>query len=309
MLTQHYYEEGLTLYEYWAQAWSGYSYIDTLREHGFSTNLYLDYLSTYGSLSDIQSKTDNLRAFDEIQVNLSGLLSVSMRLSMGRLSPYMVKNSFLSPLTPAFGNRLFTITTLDPLSTQPPIVSLNADMKFHDYILSNEMSSGNNQRVFNVMHMNGGHGVGRNISGVLHSFEVLGDYFNKMKETGIYDNSTIIVLGDHGANYVAPDVTSLLIKPRGARGDLTIDSESELSHRYFPASILEIAGITHKESGISYFDVIGNTTAPTRIFYYTEHWWAAWTEYGAFGTINFYGMYKVSGDATDISNWELTPVP
>jgi hypothetical protein len=309
MLTQHYYEEGLTINEYLTQAWAQHSYIDTLREYGFSTNLYLDYLSTYGSLSDIRNKTDNLRQVDDLQVNIRGVFSVNLRLSLGRLSPYMVKNTFFGPLTPAFGNSFFTFVIADPLSAQPPIVSLIADMKFHDYILSNEMSSGNDQRVFNVMHMNGGHGAGRNIPGVLHSFEVLGDYFDKMKEIGVYDNSTIIVLGDHGARYKAPDVTSLLIKPRGSRGELIIDSESELSHSYFTSSILEIAGITHGEPEITYFDIIDSATAPTRVFYYTEHWWTAWTEYGMFGTMTFYGLYKISGDASDISNWEFIPAP
>jgi len=305
MMTQHYYREGQTIDEYWEEAWKQHSYIDTLRENGFTTNLYLDYLSTYGSLNNIRSKTDNLREIGGMWVQTTSVFSINIRLSMSRAAPYFLKNTFLENVTPDFGNEFFDFDIPDPRAFQPPIAGAFADIKFYEYILNNEFNSGNDKKVFTLMHMNGAHGR-INIPGINLSVEILDTYFTKLKEIGVYDNCTIILLGDHGAGYEThgvPELTGLLIKPKGSRGVLKTDSIYELSNKYLGASVLEIAGITSGLPDITYFDILSGASPQIRYLFNLSDWWASWAEYGTEARMVYYGTYEVRGDASDAGNW------
>jgi len=314
MMTQHRYKEGQTMSEYWTEAWAQRSYVDTLREHGFTTNLYLDYMTTYGSLDEIAGKTDNIREFEAIRLNTRSFISSVMRLSLGRLSPYILKNAFLAPVASDFGNSIFTLTVSDPLAVMPPVVSNNSDLQFFEYINQNEMSSGNSKKVFTVMHMIGAHYDYGGVPNLDINFTILNTYFDKMKETGVYDNTTILIIGDHGDGndfdiVFFPTSTSVLIKPRGSAGELAIDTESELSHKYFPASLLEIAGIPQDSLGLSYFDIINGASSPVRIIYALSNWFLAFKDQGDAGTMIEVGKFEVSGDSNNDENWRFIPSP
>jgi len=324
MLTQYYYREGLGIREYWNEAWAQHNVIDTLRENGFTVNLLLDYLSTYSDVSNIKDRADNLTEFEALEVNYSGLLSVSMQLSLGRLSPYLMKNIFMAPLTPAFGNQLFTVPAYDPLAVMPPVISYDSDAQFLEFMMLNDFTSNSERQVLSIIHLNGAHGSGwsydeYNIPGARQSFEVITYYIRGMQEAGVYDSSTIIILADHGqgngddfgSGIGVPVTTSLLIKPRGATGNLSIDTETELSNKYFAASILELAGLPHNELGLSYFDIIYGRYLPPpyRIVYAFDSWWGAWWENDEMGraTIPLLGIYEIRGNANDRENWTFIP--
>lgn len=89
-------------------------------------------------------------------------------------------------------------------------------------------------------------------------------YMDEMKALNVYDDSTIIVTADHGINSKDGDFHDtfscpvFLVKPRGARGPLTVNhtpsSQSDLG-----ATILDLAGVdTNLNSyGVSVFDENG----------------------------------------------------
>ena len=132
-----------------------------------------------------------------------------------------------------------------------------------------------------------------------------------MKKLGVYDNSTIIVLGDHGRapseievddldGLTSAITTALLVKPAGAEnGKLSYDRDSELSLDFFPASILEYAGIDHEEFGISFNDVVEKDLHPDR--------WLQTFDFGGYGKTIYKTLYKINGDARDFDNWEPQP--
>lgn len=129
-----------------------------------------------------------------------------------------------------------------------------------------------------------------------------------MKKLGIYDNSTIIVLGDHGRapfeieregkdGIESAITTALLVKPKNASAEpLKFDRESELSNDFFPASILEYAGIDHEKFGCSFNDVINGDLHPERYFQTYD--------FGGYGRVIYKTLYKVTGDARNFDNWE-----
>ena len=236
-----------------------------------------------------------------------------------------MKNIFLSPITPAFGNSLISYYTHDPLSVHHPIVSGTTDWQFHQYIYNNNLTADSDKRFFSAMHFNGAHGrtpdgvpdLPRNIPGLVASFDALCTYFEKMKEIGVYDNTTIFIVGDHGAasasdldygsGWNTPVLSGTLIKPAGSTGRLRFDNVTEMSNRYLAASILEAAGIEYQWLSPSYFDILNGDTPPYRIVFGLEHWWPAWWDPESSGMLTYKGHYEITGDANIPENWVFIP--
>ena len=323
MLTQLYYDfnSGTTFSEYWDEAWARHTVVDTLRENGYTTNLYLDLTSTYGNTENIRGRTDNIIEDVVLKSNFNETLVVSGRLSLGRLAPYLLKNFFLAPLESSFGNSFFSIVTDYIYEIAEPSVGSLSDLDFYRFIKSNEFALASANRVFNFIHLNCSHvdtdlAVTKNgyhyneetgtivtrgnyVDTTRACFLILDIFFEKLKSLGVYDNSTIILLGDHGVK--TQSTTSLLIKPRGSSGPLRIDESAELSNKYLYASILEAAGIPHDGAGVSYYDIINGAPPPTRVVYDQTYWFAARNESEI---ISLNGIYEINGDANDFDNWK-----
>lgn len=310
MLTQHYYTEGQTFAEYWDDAWSRHNVIDSLRGHGFTTNLYLDRWSTINDLSNIENRTDNIRtAPDDFRASLnSGTFATTMtRMSFGRMAPYLLKNIFLEPVTLDFGNHFVTLSYEIP-SAQHFYVGPYHDRVFLDFIRDNEFTADKENGVFTFVHLNGAHAGGsdhpQDIPSLVQNFEILDRFFSAMRELDVFDSSTIIIVGDHGYQDLGlPFTVSLFIKPPGGAGALITDSETEMSNKFFAASILQAAGLSHEHLGLSFFDVIDGAPVPERRTYYLTRWWEPFVEYGAEGQMELLGYYRVSGDANNADNW------
>ena len=129
-----------------------------------------------------------------------------------------------------------------------------------------------------------------------------------MKKLGVYDNSTIIILGDHGRPPVeieqenekylsSPIMTSLLVKHKNADSvPMQTDSDVELTNDFFPASILDYAGIDHDKFGYSYNDVITQELHPVR---YLQTY-----DFKGYGRLEAKTLYKITGDARNFENWK-----
>ena len=312
MLTEVHYEEGLTMEGYWERAWANHSYIDILRENGFVTNLYIDYLASYNNLEQIQHKTDNLGEIRNIQINSRDFFVVNMRFSLGRIVPYVLKNYFLDPIGPAFATRIFDVVVADPMSVHNLNISKVSDDMFYHYVLDNEFKRDSNKSVFMIKHLFCSHMVEQGAFDAANTMGILQVYFEKMKALGVYDISTIILIADHGASFdsrYTPVTSTLMIKPKNSRGRLVIDTETELSNAYFAESILEIAGLRRDDSEVSYYDIInGEPSPPLRFLYQYSSWWTLLHNSGTdSGTLTFYGMYEIQsgGDPMDITNWRF----
>ena len=127
-----------------------------------------------------------------------------------------------------------------------------------------------------------------------------------MKSLGVFDNSTIIILGDHGrapaelkGNQTTLDsaiTSALLIKPANEDAHpLKIDSESELSIDLFTSSILEYANIDNSDFGYSYNDVIENNISRERVLRSYD--------FAGYGRMVYQAMYHITGNAREFENW------
>jgi len=327
MLTHSMYK-GNDWVDYVGNAWEGETVEKKLKENGYDVNLLIDNLTTYGSVAQLQDQCDNINHCDPDEVKFNylggkGIIPAMTQLSLSKLSPYMWKNEFIN----GFGANLssdFVQYKHEVMDMQPMSVGLECDLKYYDYITSHEFTADAPNKTFSFIHLNGAHDPEQELADLYDSsipldrwvttrgdFEILFYYFDQMKKLGVYDNSTIIVLGDHGRapseievddldGLTSAITTALLVKPAGAEnGKLSYDRDSELSLDFFPASILEYAGIDHEEFGISFNDVVEKDLHPDR--------WLQTFDFGGYGKTIYKTLYKINGDARDFDNWEPQP--
>jgi hypothetical protein len=313
--------------EYFGRAWGRRNFMDCLRDSGYVTTLLPDGITTFGHIDNIVNHADNVETTDTSALSFKPgkILNITLRISLARVAPYLLKE----PLVKGIGfdfNNAFIEGGLDS-DALPYVVGTDSDMMFYNRLRSTGLSTPHTENVFTFAHFYGAHGSGlkydsdsgtviEHQEGGTHLdsgrafFAILNEYITQLKDLGIYDSSTIIIITDHGslrsavwANghsendsvLLSPVSSTLLIKPRDSRGALQLDVDAELSHINFAASVLEFAGLPHSEFGESYGDIIRNGGTQTRTF--NLMWWVN------FGHIRPISRFTIEGDANDFDNW------
>ena len=140
----------------------------------------------------------------------------------------------------------------------------------------------------------------------LGSFKIIDEYISQLKKLGVYDNTTIIISGDHGFPYTDTDPlfdymeegtrTCIFVKPKNSRSD-------KLSIKHTPASVNDIIPTIIKDANIktkhnygkSLFEIDENETR-SRIYYHSRI---------SGNSKLILDKYKITGDAADVKNWKL----
>lgn len=124
------------------------------------------------------------------------------------------------------------------------------------------------------------------------SLKLMGLFLDHLQRLGIYDDSIVVIVGDHGAGYqgqsfvvqpgmpVAGDGTDIvtqparitalpliLVKPLGSRGGLKI-SDQPVSLADIPATVFSDLGLPVRDSGISMFAIDGSRPRERRFLQY-----------------------------------------
>lgn len=325
--------EGEEWNDYFKRAWAEKSFIDDLKKNGFHVNLLIDNIATYSNYSDLKNKCDNLGTLNDSKYKFNylgndGIFLTMTKLSLGRIVPYFAKGMFINGIQSDFSSDFIYYYNDDIDDLMPGAVGVETDLLYYDNLKRTGLDKDNAKNTFSFIHLNGAHDASNELSelysdkyksgsfGTLSTargdFEIIFEYIRQMKELGIYDNSTIIIVGDHGRppheieskkldHLESPIVTALMIKPENAKeGSLKLDPLAELSNDFLAASVIEYAGLDHSMYGYSYNDVIDNNLHIERIFQAMHM--------RGFGTINeikFKSPYKIKGNARDFSNWKI----
>ena len=125
-----------------------------------------------------------------------------------------------------------------------------------------------------------------------------------MKTLGIYENSTIIITGDHSSlisdteEYTDENLTALLVKEKGDSGTPLKVSSAPVSQDNFLPAIIKSAGIaTNHDYGVPYSDVPEDSKAP-RYHYFQVQTGIRKQDVNV--------TYEITGDGRDFSNWKIT---
>lgn len=311
MLTGEPYDNS-DFFAYMDKAWARRNIIDVLRENGYRSALLISRSGAYGRLSHVYDRADNITVPEKsgIDKKHSQIAKTTINISFSKAMPYFAKGIFIERTGMGFGNAFLEW----PDDVLLPIISVETDLNFYKHLKTAGLSIQTEHKTLSIAHLNCAHDGGYRYNQVVDTIElydgdrhdsargcfaILNEYFSQMKDLGIYDNSTIIIVADHGTQnniqetpQLAGEITSaLLIKPINASGDLKTDTESELSNVNFAAGILRIAGLQHEDFGLAYFDIIDGQLPQTREFFLTRDKYKT------------RDRYIISGDANDFSNW------
>lgn len=259
---ESYYEEVNSLYE-------NCNTFNLLSENGYRLDFY-----TYGGMmpSELMHKASN---YIEGGTRISSYITLAKyfyRLAASRYMPDFVKQHVWLVGT--------EFDSLGERSGEADAHSVD-NTKFYSNLLSNGISAQNEEKCFKFIHLDAVHypytmnenaerveenavPAQRCARGVL---KILLEYMEGMKEIGIYDNSSIVIMADHGY-YWDGTLTNpvLLVKPKNASGRLQT-SKAPVSHHDFHASILALAGLNDDgKYGESYAD-LEESTDRERLFY------------------------------------------
>jgi arylsulfatase A-like enzyme len=126
-----------------------------------------------------------------------------------------------------------------------------------------------------------------------------------MKRLGVYDNSTIIITGDHGfadsrtGDLIMDKITALFVKPAGETHKQIKKSKAQVSHDNLWATIFKSEGIAFDEAefGKSVFDVDENVDQVR------SH---VWHKFDSLYTHYEEQIFAIKGSARKFKNWKMT---
>ena len=133
------------------------------------------------------------------------------------------------------------------------------------------------------------------------SMQIINVYINQLKEKGLYESSTIIIIGDHAAamsdskELSGVRRTAMLVKPSGiSNGDIKISS-SYVSHENLWATALKCEGLSYEYNfAPSAFDV-GSDKSTVRRYVFQR------MDDGFFENIT----YSILGSSKYFDNWTI----
>ncbi len=294
--------------DYLKDAWSTSTFLPGLSQEQYAVNLYMEPGYTFSDVSDLERFTDNV-VENEVRIRTKEALVQFGRLSAFRYAPLLAKPFFWTS-TDQF-SRLISIESLEE---SPPYIA--DDIQFYEQIKSKRVRVNENDKRFTYIHMQGPHmpyvmnekaepaepGTSSAMIQTKGCFHIVYEYLDQLKRLGLYENSTIVITGDHGARkndtlpLDEPIVTALFIKPAGKEGTPLTFNSAPVSTDQFRSFVYGEAGIAHEALGKTYFEVSEDSTEAR----YLYHRLLKTTESPARLLI-----YRIQGDANDFKNWAL----
>ncbi len=134
------------------------------------------------------------------------------------------------------------------------------------------------------------------------SLKIAGELISKLKLAGIYDNSMIIITGDHGLNgeIISEGVPLILYKPFYANDTLKI-SDAPVSLSDYPITVTTALNLSSNFTGISMQDRQESDTRQ-RLFYYYS--WE--NEYWSHAYLPPMQEYIITNFSWSDDSWQLT---
>ena len=306
MLTGQHYLHEIPWKEYKTNAWNSAEDLRNLKDAGYSINIFTEAVSLYTSPSDVEGLVDNLTASTAVlqeNVMMTGMVKLAAFVTL----PVVAKPSFWIYST-EFAD------VYEKSGDDPYVID---DAAFYSRLKEQDLSIRGTQPQFNFIHFHGSHAPyvidakaqpsSKGTDQVTQTkgvFHIIFDYLDRMKKLGIYEDSTIIITGDHGnplsndtRQLTYPKLTGLFAKPRGA-ADIppTVSLAPTSDVNFLPTLVTQAHVDPADHTLLSYFNPNLNPLEPR---YYNEYR-PKWTEEPAVII-----RCEVIGDARKWTNWRI----
>lgn len=299
--------------EYFKTAYSSSPYLAELKELGFDINVYTDSFYGYENathMRDFISNTSGNVSYEII--NRSSLSWDMARVSLYRYLPFLMRDTLGDIST----------TTYDKyVNYDSPAALFRTDMKnVYTELTNGPFTFRKAKNGVSYIHIAGCHTPNKygpdfnpatpeeksdsNV-GMKQSFKIISAYINEMKRLGVYEDSTIIILGDHcdiGSDHEGPykpHITGLLAKPAGVSEGEIKESKAQIGSGDIFATVLTAAGSDKaSDYGVNIFD-IPEDEERTRPYHFQI--------LEGFFPNGIYkdAIYEVVGSGLELENWKL----
>lgn len=302
----------LTREEYLQKAYTESPFFHDLKNNNYKINLYTTYYHAYEDGAVFGGLVDNVVENGSYEISVpKTFLRRTAELFMYFQSPQILKSKSIS--AGAF-NTIMNLNGEYPGYT----MSDSYDPQIYQKLLNEKLYTQSEKNTFTFLHLRGCHlpyamdadcnKVELNSVPVLEqtkgSFRIINEYISQMKTLGIYENSTIIITGDHSSlisdteEYTDENLTALLVKEKGDSGTPLKVSSAPVSQDNFLPAIIKSAGIaTNHDYGVPYSDVPEDSKAP-RYHYFQVQTGIRKQDVNV--------TYEITGDGRDFSNWKIT---
>lgn len=302
------------VYNAWHSDTAEYFY-NTLEENGYTSRVYVE--SNYAAIDveNMLGKVDNVEVAGDLVVRWR-LLQDAIWMSLYRHCPTILKNPFC----------ISTGQIVDVAEYQG-VDKVRINYDFYPALQDEGLVVGQEENNFVWHHLQGAHFpfvVGyegeliwpeaeetqENRLNQLHGYMLaLKEYFDQLKELGLYDDATIIISADHG--YFECFQAAFLIKTPGQSFEQMEVSHAQVAQEDILATILDVMGEDYSPLGRSVFDIAEDEqrVRTTHVWgYMTGYPEVAWignldqwdAEANGFERYNVFGVFHYTGDRDTI---------
>lgn len=291
--------------DYFLKAYQASPFLNDLKNNGYAVKIYTQNFYCYRNGIPLYGIADNLSVTASYKItDRASLVSDMIKLSAYRYLPTVLKE-LVDVSSASFSG----------------IVSLDGDGKLYelyDPVVCGQLKKGisldENEKSYTFIHLSGCHSpysmdencnyaaeptLEGHLKGCLNMIE---SYIKDLKRLGVYDDSTIVITGDHPSAVddhevpSQPRLTALFVKPENSHGALKT-SKAQVSQENLIPTLVKSAGIeTEHDYGPSYFEVPEGKNQ---------------TRYHRFqlsidsNTVTQIVTMEITGDGTDFSNWKV----
>lgn len=297
--------------EYFKKAYTTSPFLKDLKSNGYDINIYADRYYEYSDAECFKDTVSNATKINGYTPDKTNILKYLLSLSDART--IACKMPALLFRQTANG----TVLTLSKLNSEDKIYH-DDDAKLYKNLKSSGLHYTNSDKNYTFIYLHGTHSPytldadaqrvesSTSKEQTVGSFKIIAEYIDQMKKLGVYDNSTIVITGDHGYPYTDVDPllectdtgtkTAVFVKPKSSK-------TSGLSVSHAPASVADIIPTIVKDTGMktstdygeSLFDIAQDSTRE-RIYYHSRL---------TGNSKLILDKYTITGDAANIKNWKL----
>lgn len=261
--------------DYFKESWNNdktNAYFDILKNHNYKMNVYT-YLSEVitggNSLEIAQGKVNNITEKDNVrEIDRPRLYKTMLQMSLYRCVPEYFKPKF------DVKNEQYT-----GIVSYPNNVMQYSNPNFYNTLTANGLTIDDTANYFVVNHLNGGHEFINDANcqyakdpdrddTIKGMFVLAGEYIEQIKASGSYDNSTIIIMTDHGTGRNAQPI--FFIKEPHETHETMQENNAPITYEEFVPTIVELLGEDYTQFGQSIHEFKPDEVRH-RVFYDRTH--------------------------------------
>lgn len=259
LLTGNPLDLNLSVNDYFKECWNNEKtneYFDILHSHNYKMNVFSylsEVLSGANSLEIAEGKVNNIIEKDDArEIDKPLLYKTMLEMSLYRCAPEYFKPKFDVKNEQYAG-----------IVTYPNNVMQYSNPNFYNTLVANGLTVDDSCNYFVVNHLNGGHEFINDencqyaqdpdrddtIKGM---FLLADEYIKQIKESGSYDNSTIIIMTDHGTGRNAQPI--FFMKEPHETHEVMQENNAPITYSELVPTLVELLGEDYSYFGQSFHE-------------------------------------------------------